>query len=514
MQDKHKWLLRAVVLVAVAAWLTRPYWLPAQKPAENSAKAELATPKVDTHRMLGSLRFEPCTLAKGTESLMAFCTRLQVPENHAEPKGRQLSLAMAWLPASGEAEPDPLFMLAGGPGQGARESFPSIAGAFTEARKNRHIILLDQRGTGDSNPLKCLNEKGQNDYADDETSAEAAAAFAQRCADSFAGKNDVRQFTSMDAIDDLDLARKALGAETINLVGISYGTRVAQLYAKKYPAQTRTITIDGVAPLDVVLGQEHAKNLETSLDLQFKRCSEQPDCLAKVGDPRVQLQQLLTTLKRSGVPVSYRDATTGEWKQGEFTAGHLAMLTRLLAYQPMAASLLPHAFSEANKGRVESLMAVSEMVSKDITDQIMHGMQLSVMCSEDAGDYVNDPEDAQRLLGTGLVDFMKIQCAVWPHKARPADFRTPLNTAVPALVLSGEFDPVTPPRYGDMVAKHLSKAKHIVAKGQGHNVLPVGCVPKLFARFLQTADAKGLDTRCVDTLTYAPMFTGYYGWEP
>ena len=512
MQDKHKKWLNAAVLAAVALWLAKPYLM---KPETEAAKPKAAAVKVDNSRTLGSIRFTPCTLAKGTESLMAYCGTLQVPENHDAPEGRKLTLAISWLPASGEAEPDPVFMLAGGPGQAARGSYPMVAGAFVEARKKRNIILLDQRGTGDSSPLKCVNEKGESAVVEDEdASADAAAAFAKRCAAQYAGKVDVAQFSSSDAVRDLDAARKALGAEQINLVGISYGTRMAQLYGKRYPQHTRTITIDGIAPLETVLGQEHAKNLESSLDLQFAQCSKDKACREKLGNPREQLNTLLATLAKGPVPVHYRDAITGEWKDGQFSSGHLAMLTRLLAYQPQAASLLPLQFAEANKGRVDSLMALSEMVTRDISDQIMHGMQLSVMCGEDTPDLVVDPEDSKRLLGTGLVELMKAQCAVWPHKTRPADYRQPLKGDLPVLILSGEFDPVTPPRYGDMVAKHLPNSKHIIATGQGHNVLPVGCMPRLFAKFLESADAKNLDDACIKTLTYAPMFTGLNGWEP
>ena len=146
MQDKHKKWLNAAVLLLVAAWVAKPYLLK-DKPGADKPKA--AVSKVDNSRLLGSIRFTPCTLAKGTESLMAYCGTLQVPENHDAPNGRKITLAISWLPANGEAEPDPIFMLAGGPGQAARGSFPMVAGAFSEARKKRHIILLDQRGTGD-----------------------------------------------------------------------------------------------------------------------------------------------------------------------------------------------------------------------------------------------------------------------------------------------------------------------------------------------------------------------------
>jgi pimeloyl-ACP methyl ester carboxylesterase len=514
MQDRHRNLLRAAVVLAAVAYFTKPYWLNKPKAGAKPA-AVAATVKVDTGRRLGTLTFKPCALAQGSESLSAYCSTLQVPEDHGKPDGRKIELAISWLPASKQAEPDPIFMLAGGPGQGARDSFPGIAPAFAEARKTRDIILLDQRGTGGSNPLKCVNAEGESAVVENEDySAQSAIDFARRCASVYAGKVDVSQFSTADAIRDLDLARIAIGAAQINLVGISYGTRVAQQYAKQFPASTRTVTIDGIAPLESVLGQDHARNLEASLDLQFARCSQDKACLEKMGNPREQLNRLLATLAEGPIPVRYRDAVTGEWRDGQFSTGHIAMLTRLLAYQPQAAALLPLQFSEANKGHVESLMALSEMVNRDVSDMIMHGMQLSVMCGEDVPDLVVDPEDAKRLLGTGLVELMQAQCTVWPHKPRPADFRKPLAGKLPVLILSGEFDPVTPPRYGDMVARHLPNSRHIIVKGAGHNVLPIGCMPKLFAKFLETADAKALDVSCIESLTYSPMFTGFYGSEP
>jgi pimeloyl-ACP methyl ester carboxylesterase len=514
MQDKHKKVLRYAVVVAALAFASKSYWMK-KSDVEKTHTPVAAAAKVDTSRVLGSLKFKPCSLAQGAESLSAFCSTMSVPEDYSKPNGRKITLAISWLPASKQAEPDPIFMLAGGPGQAARASFPSIAQAFTEARKTRHIILLDQRGTGDSNPLKCVNDAGESAVVEDEDySAQSAVDFAKKCAASFVGKVDVSQFSTADAILDLDAARKVIGAEKINLMGISYGTRVAQQYAKQFPNSTRTVTIDGIAPMDLVLGQDHAKNLESSLDLQFARCSLDKACLEKMGNPREQLNQLMAKLAKGPVPVRYRDAITGEWKDGQFSAGHIAMLTRLLAYAPQAAALLPLQFSEANKGHYESLMALSEMVTRDVSDMVMHGMQLSVMCSEDADDLVVDPADQKRLLGTGLVELLKAQCSVWPHKQRPANFRAPLTGKMPVLILSGEFDPVTPPRYGDSVAKHLPNSKHIIAKGSGHNVLPVGCMPKLFAKFLETADAKNLDSSCMDKLTYASMFTGYYGSEP
>ena len=159
-------------------------------------------------------------------------------------------------------------------------------------------------------------------------------------------------------------------------------------------------------------------------------------------------------------------------------------------------------------------MAQAQMMNQSLGDAIMHGMQLSVICSEDAAELKEDPATANTLIGNSMITFLKAQCEAWPHSKRAADFREPLKGNIPALLLSGEFDPVTPPRYGTAVAKFLPNSKHIIVKGQGHNVMPVGCTPKLFARFIDSADAKNLDTQCLNSLSYVPPFIGFYGWEP
>jgi pimeloyl-ACP methyl ester carboxylesterase len=157
---------------------------------------------------------------------------------------------------------------------------------------------------------------------------------------------------------------------------------------------------------------------------------------------------------------------------------------------------------------------LSKLLASTVGDQIMHGMQLSVICAEDASELRIDARDAGSLLGVDMITTLQAQCEAWPRGSRPADFRAPLTGKVPVLILSGEFDPVTPPRYGDEVLKTLPNGRHLVVRGQGHNVLPVGCMPKLFARFVETADAKSLDAKCLDTVPYAVPFTGFYGWEP
>jgi pimeloyl-ACP methyl ester carboxylesterase len=219
--------------------------------------------QVDARR-LGSLEFEPCNLSAPGQpaAVQALCTQLDVPENRAEPEGRMISLAIAWVPATGETSADPVFMLAGGPGQGAKASYPSVAAAFAEVNRSRDIILVDQRGTGDSNPLDCRQTAAQDQFnSGSEMNAAAAREFASACLAELSDRADVRHYTTTDAIAYLETVRIAIGAPSINLYGASYGTRVAQQFAAAYPLSTRAVVIDSVVPNDLVLGAEHARTL-------------------------------------------------------------------------------------------------------------------------------------------------------------------------------------------------------------------------------------------------------------
>lgn len=473
----------------------------------------------EAQRRLGSLEFEPCTLTAPLSVLnvAAQCTRFEVPENPADPAGRTIELAVAWVPTDNSAgADDPLFMIAGGPGQSALESYPGLHGAFREIRKNRHVILVDQRGTGGSNKLVCATADGEAGVVDDMSDDDPAAwrAFAQRCSEQLADRADLRHYTTTDAIADLDAVRQAIGVQQINLLGVSYGTRVAQQYMRRYPRHTRSVVLDSVVPNTLVLGSEHARNLEDALDLHFAQCLKQPACAERFGSPREDLNALLADLREAPRAVSWRDSLSGEEKQGELTTGHVSAVARMYAYAPALAAMLPLSLHEAAQGRAGALMAQAEMITGSLSEQITHGMQLSVLCSEDVQHLRPDPLDATRTLGDMITRVTVEQCAVWPRGEAPADFNAPVASDIPTLLLSGEFDPVTPPRYGDAVAEHLGNARHLILRGQGHSVSGVGCMPRVLGEFIDKTAPKDIDASCLDALKPNPPFAGYYGWEP
>ncbi|MDR2871142.1 MAG: alpha/beta hydrolase [Xanthomonadaceae bacterium] len=465
----------------------------------------------------GQLRFHPCTLSGPYSggNVSAQCARLDVPENRDAPEGRHISLHIAWLPATsdGAETEDPVFFLAGGPGQAASSSWPTIDAAFANVRRQRHVILVDQRGTGLSHPLGCGDTSEDANAETGGDTFEQVIAATKRCAAQLDA--DPRHYTTTDAVADLDQVRAALGAATINLVGVSYGTRVVQQYAMRHPQRVRTMTLDGIVPNTLILGSEDARNLDRALGLQFLFCEQTPSCKEAFGDDlRGQLRTLMTRLSEHPVDAKFRDPNTGELRHDTVTTEHIIVLTRMFSYVPQAAALLPLVLREADRDRYDPLLALSSMIEQQMNDQIVLGMQLSVICAEDADQLKEDPAADRYVIGNQTIRLLKAQCSVWPAGERPADFHTPLVADIPALLLSGELDPVTPPDYGDQVAAHLSQGRHLVLQWQGHGSFNTGCVPRLLGQFLETADARALDASCLDSLSYVPPFITFNGWDP
>lgn len=518
------------IALAMAALAVLGYrQLHASRDGDAPAKGAQTKPAVDRTttsalRHYGRIAFKPCVLSntQGYAPVEAQCATFDVPEDRANPQGRKIGLNIAWLPAEGKAggAADPIFFLAGGPGQAVTQHATPIDMALDSARKQRDIVLIDQRGTGQSNPLDCRDATGAPLKLDETKAFNEAvlSAYVAQCLKSLKGRADPRFYTTGDAIADLDAVRAALGVDKINVIGGSYGTRVAQQYAMHYPQHTRSVVLDGVAPNRVVVGGEFAQQLEQALRRQDAQCAKAPACKARFenggGDLLVRLGALKARLAAAPVQVTYRDPGTNEVRTDTLNADTLTGLAHGVSYVPQLSSLLPLLVNEAEQGRYESMMAIARFWSDQVGDQLNRGMQWSVICAEDAPRYQPDPKDAQTVLGSDMAKMFFSACAQWPRGEVDADFTKPFKTDLPVLVVSGELDPVTPPSYGDEVAKNLNRGRHLVLRGQGHGTMNLGCMPKLLGRFFETADAKALDAKCLDSLNYVPPFTSFNGWEP
>lgn len=460
-----------------------------------------------------ALDWTSCTLDGGRgNDLSAECTTFTVPENPDQNEGRTIDLNIARIPArSAEPAPDPVFFFAGGPGQSAVESYPQVAAAFNELRDDRDIILVDQRGTGASNPMHCPMPE---DEALWEATAEAARQRAEDCLETLDA--DPRFYTTTVAMSDIDQVREALGAGQINLVGVSYGTRAAQTYLKYYPEHVRTITLDSIVPQQEPLGSAHARNLDQGMYRILNACEASPDCSEAFGEITATLAQLREQIGENTFDLQVASPRTGEIIDVPFDRNVLAMALRLLAYDPSTQSILPLLIHEAQtKQRYDRIAAQALLVMDNLSDQLAHGMELSVICTEDEPFYPEDRSaDTGTLIGPLFVQFLQAECSVWPRGERPADFHEPLDTEVPALLLSGELDPVTPPEFGDIAARQYHNGLHLVLPGQAHSVIRRGCGSDLMTRFIEAAAVQDLDSSCLEQLGPTPFFVNLLGPTP
>lgn len=515
-------LLVVAALVGYRQWQARQPAAPGKAAVAPAAAGGTGTLAEAVTRTRGRLQFHPCTLtsAQASGNVEAQCTTLAVPEDPAAPGGRRISLNIAWLESKNDSAADlePVFFIAGGPGQSATEVAGIVEVALAETRKKRDVFLVDQRGTGGSHPLECKGADGKpmtlpEDEGDDAPAL--VAEFAARCAAALKPDTDTRLFTTSEAIADLDAVRDALEAPKLDLVGVSYGTRVAQQYAKRYPQRVRAIVLDGVAPNDLVIGGEFATTFEDAIKLQAAQCRKEPACARRFPtDTHEQLRNVYAKLRQAPVEVDYRHPGTGEIAHGRVTADTVVGLAFAFSYAPQTASLLPLVLDEAAHGRYEPLMSLAQLANRKMGGEMNRQMQWSVICAEDAGRYQPAAAAADTLLGADVAKIFFAACPVWASGTAPADFTAPLRGDLPVLLLSGELDPVTPPRYADRVVATLPNGRHLVAPGQGHSVMALGCVPKLIGQFFEKGDAKSLDAACVKDLNRVPAFTSFNGWEP
>jgi pimeloyl-ACP methyl ester carboxylesterase len=325
-------------------------------------------------------------------------------------------------------------------------------------------------------------------------------------------------YTTSIAVGDLEAVRAALGYPKINIFGGSYGTRVAQHYARRYPERTRTIVLDGIVPPDLALVPQIAIESQRALDGVFKRCAADAECNRRFPALATQFAQIDARLRKSPVSVTIADPVTGVRRAIKVTRAHLVTMARMLTYSPWTASLMPLLIHDAaTNGNYAPLAAQAEMAGEDLEEMIAMGMHNSVVCAEDAPRFtgaVDHTALAASYIGPMMLEGMTAICEIWPHGPVDADFAKPLDSAVPALLLSGEFDPATPASYGAAAARGFRNGLHLVVPGQGHGQTRLSCVQKLIRRFIEHGTSKNLDTACIESIRPAPFFLSFSGGAP
>ena len=453
-------------------------------------------------------------------SVPARCGALTVFEDRAAGAGRTIDLKIVVIPAvSDSPEPDPLFFLAGGPGQSATELAGPMLPLLADVRRTRDLVFVDQRGTGGSGRMTCaFFESGVDEEAVSESLQFDTLDLddLRACLTEVETAADPRQYTTPIAMDDLDDVRAALGYETINLYGGSYGTRAGLVYMRRRPERVRTAVLDGLAPVSIRLPLSINADAHRALDRLFADCAADAGCNETFPDLPRTFARVMADLEANPRELDTTHPRTGEPFELTLTAAGFAGGLRGVLYSPTVASLMPWTIARAAEGDFGPYLA--QIVPPTDSGEVLSlGMFFSVLCAEDVSqlaDDVGESLSAEGVLGRLLTEVTTGACTVWPAADLPAGYFEPVRSDVPTLLLSGDLDPVTPPRWGEEVLAGLSDARHLVAPGAGHGVIRRGCADDLVAEFIETGAHADLDASCLQRIRRPPFVLSPAGTDP
>lgn len=430
-----------------------------------------------------------CQLKSGE---WAQCLKVEVPENRSQSGGRTLALHTAIFKAQSPSKDHaPIYMLAGGPGQAATEGFVPLPEVFKRLRRHHDIVLIDQRGTGESHPLRCVEEKDPKwDLLFNE---DLALEHSRKCVERWRADTDLVAYTTDAAAHDMEAVRQALGHKKIITFGVSYGTRLALRYLALYPDAVEKQILEGVLPPDVNFIKEKQASLE-SLQAVAALCMKDANC-QRWGDPWEHYQKLKKVWAENP-KAKVMDPKTGVIKDVTLRPEYLESAVHSLLYHPLEMSILPRILHEAQAGNLAPLIAKALSTETGIYD----GLYFLLVCAEDIRDLGTPVTDAQKT----IVNL----CRLLPDTSLPADFRKQPVSQVPTLYLSGGLDPVTPPRYVASLKTALPQSTHLVLPDYGHNISYVSCIQDAMITFIGAKKPTIEQPECLKKMRGLHFFKG------
>jgi pimeloyl-ACP methyl ester carboxylesterase len=460
----------------------------------NQTPSTTTVPSITTAVQKSSITLQPCKL----DSASAFCGTLRVYEDRAAHSGRMIDLRVAVIKAKDPTSaPDPIFWLAGGPGQSAIDWGSYAMQLLGLANKQRDVVMMDLRGTGGSNQLVCPQP------VDPAHQVEAL----RNCLANLNG--DPRAYTSAWAMDDVDDVRAALGYDQINLYGGSYGALAAQVYILRHGDHVRTAAADGGTLMDIPLIERWPITSQKALDLTFARCENDGDCHAAFPNLRQEFADVLARLKGASVTVPISNPATA--RPLEITPELFkTMVHGALASTPTVA-LVPkfiHLLYTEDWKALGDLLAPFLSASGTSIWKIMN---LTILCSED---WAKDrPAETTAASAGSYLTYGDIQalavpasiCAVMPQPKAEALYGPITNSSVPVLFFNGEADPQDPPENVAGAKQRYPNSLSLAAPGQAHGFTGIPCRASILADFIARGSVEGLTTDCLKQVELPPF---------
>lgn len=474
-----------------------------------------ATPQpstgVATKNRVYSFRQVRCDYGK--INVEAQCGYLAVPQDHNRPSGARLLLAVTIIKARNRnPAPDPVVFLAGGPGSSATLDIePWLEQDFL---KRRDLILVDQRGTGASKPVLNCPEL---EISDERTEVEAAHA----CHDRLLKENiDLSLFNTTQSAADLEALRQVLGYKKWNLLGVSYGSRLALAMLQNYPDTIRSLILDSAYPPQVKAYEERAVNGALAIQAFLQSCSDDPLCNQAFPNLQQSFEALLHQFEQTPVEVTLFDLASKNNINLLLDGNEFADQIYDALYSVKTLELIPYVISQLQQDNYQALELLGNLdnfhshafqSSEDFSNS--EGVFYSIQCREEAPfndldtaiqAVENGPAIARYLLGD--VRTLFAVCSFWGAGEADAAEKQPVQSDVNALILSGQYDPVTTPIWGQKVTQYLSRSQYFLFPGMGHSVLfDHSCPRSVIADFLENP-RQPLKPACIESMRGSSLY--------
>jgi pimeloyl-ACP methyl ester carboxylesterase len=437
----------------------------------------------------------------------ARCGTYEVFENRVARKGRKIPLRVVVLPALGPGRrPDAVTVFSGGPGESSVEEGLYLSQELAPLRQHRDFLLVDLRGTGGSAPLGCPELRDVQGFLDHFVPADQVRA----CAARLRKVADLSQYTSDNAVDDVDEVRATLGYPQVNVMGSSYGTRTVLVYLRRHPDRVRTAILDGVVPTHDRAPLFFARSTQKALDGLIAECAGDAGCARAFPHFKEEIAAVLALAEREPVRVQLMDPKTAKPYEIRLARNGVAQTLRYMLYDPSAAAELPLRVHLAAQGDWKPLAEKAGSFAPVMTS-LDNAYFFGVTCSEDVP-FIRDQEIPAAVAGTFLGDFriraQRAACAGWPAVKVPESFLAPVVSDVPSLVIAGERDPATPPTDGEEAARTLRHSRYVLIPDAGHGTdgfKGQECIDALYMKTVEDGAVDRLDTSCVAKMERPPF---------
>ena len=412
------------------------------------------------------------------EQLGYRCGYVVLPERHADPGSPNIRLPVAILPASGSnPAPDPLFVVQGGPGGSAFELFPYIL-PNTPLAIDRDIVMINQRGTQFASPelicsevLDGITDLSMQPY--DEANEIALDQLAE-CRERLVSEGaDLSAYNSLENAHDIEAIRQVLGYDDYNFYGVSYGTLLGLHVMREHPDHLRSVILDGVLPTDLNFITQIPESKQRAFDELFQFCLSDPVCRAEYPDLENRLSSIVQILNQDPVTLTILDEETGDRIDTRLDGDTFIALLFQAFYLDDPYALIPRIIKAAEESDYLFIEQLWSLIAFDRT--FSEGMYHSVVCAEESWD--NLPDLSQDNLdptinGKAQVDLQSYidTCEIWGVDPLPDSANDPVSSQIPTLLLSGKYDPITPPSYADQTAETLANAYNVVDPTGSHSV--------------------------------------------